>query len=122
MHILYGNCEELLHSLIIKIINSIAGDHASEGVRRALIPYIPSPNMSPAMLKAIFFILLNQDNKMRDALCTTKVLPYLPTVCPYKACRLYDHLKDVVVVEWVKTESVHLLELVENLKEAYLVS
>ena len=124
MHILYsGNCEVLLRSLIMQSINSIAREHqASEGVRRALVPFIPSHETPPAMLKVVFFILLNQDSRMRDTLCSTKVLPYLPTVCPHKACRLYDHLKESVVVGWVKNEKVHLLELVENLKEAYLVS
>ena len=126
MHILYsGNCEVLTRSLIIQSINNIAAEHpASEGVRQALVPFIPTQErpMSQAMLRAVFFILLNQDSKMRDSLCTNKVLPYLPTLCPHKACRLYDNLKDSVLMEWVKNEDVHILEFIENLKEAYLVS
>ena len=124
MHLLYsGHCEQLLHSLIMQSIHNIAADHpASEGVRQALIPFIPPPNCPPAMLRSIFFILLNQDSKMRDSLCTSRTLPYLPPLCPHKACRLYDHLKETVVVEWVKNENMHLLEFVESLKEAYLVS
>jgi hypothetical protein len=124
MHLLYsGNCEALLRSLIMQSIHNIAADHpASEGVRQALIPFIPSDSCPPAMLRSIFFILLNQDSKMRDSLCTQRTLPYLQTLCPHKACRLYDHLKETVVVEWVKNENVHLLEFVESLKEAYLVS
>ena len=59
---------------------------------------------------------------MRDALCAKRILPYLSPLCPHKACRLYDHLKESVVVEWVKNEDVHILEFVESLKEAYLVS
>ena len=126
MHILYsGNCENLLRSLIMQSINNIAAEHpASEGVRQALVPYIPTQErpMSTAMLRVVFFILLNQDSKMRDSLCTKRTLPYLPELCPHKACRLYDHLKDSVVAEWVKNESIHLLEFVECLKEIYLVS
>lgn len=124
MHLLYsGNCQVLLHSLIMQSIHNIAADHpGSEGVRQALIPFIPSQDCPSAMLRSIFFILLNQDSKMRDSLCTQRTLPYLQTLCPHKACRLYDHLKETVVVEWVKNENVHLLEFVENLKEAYLVS
>ena len=126
MHILYsGNCEVLLRSLIKESINNIAAEHpASDGVRQALIPYIPTQErpMPPAMLRAVFFILLNQDSKMRDSICTKRTLPYLPELCPHKACRLYDCLKDSVVAEWVKNENIHLLEFVESLKEAYLVS
>ena len=126
MHILYsGNCEVLLHTLIMQSINNIAADHpSSEGVRQALIPFIPTRErpMSPAMLRAVFFVLLNQDSKMRDSICSKRVLPYLPELCPHKACRFYDNLQETVIVEWVKNESVHLLDFVENLKEAYLVS
>ena len=126
MHILYsGNCEVLLRSLIVESINNIAAEHpASDGVRQALVPYIPTQErpMSPAMLRAVFFILLNQDSKMRDMICTKRTLPYLPELCPHKACRLYDCLKDSVVAEWVKNENIHLLEFVDSLKEAYLVS
>ena len=126
MHILYsGNCEVLLRSLIIQSINNIAEEHrASEGVRQALVPFIPTQErpMSSAMLRAVFFILLNQDSKTRDSLCTKRTLPYLSELCPHTACRLYDHLKESVIVEWVKNESIHLLDFIENLKEAYLVS
>lgn len=124
MHLLYsGNCEVLLRSLIRQCINNIASDHqGSEGVRQALLPFVPAQSMPHATLRAIFFILLNQDSRMRDSLCVKRVLPYLPELCPHKACRFYDSLKESVVVEWVKNENVHILEFVDNLKEAYLVS
>jgi hypothetical protein len=126
MHLLYsGNCEVLLRSLILQSIQNIASEHqASDGVRKALLPFVPTKDrvMSPAMLRAVFFVLLNQDSKMRESLCSKRVLAYLPELCPHKACRFYDCLKEMVVVEWIKNESVHLLEFVENLKEAYLVS
>ncbi len=126
MHLLYsGNCELLLRSLILQSINNIAQEHhGSEGVRQALLPFVPTRErpMSPAMLRAVFFILLNQDSRMREGLCSKRVLSYLPELCPHKACRLFDTLKETVVVEWVKNENVHLLEFVESLKDAYLVS
>jgi hypothetical protein len=126
MHILYsGNSEGLLKSLIVESINNIVAEHpASDGVRQALVPFIPTSErpMPPALLRAVFFILLNQDSKMRDSLCTKRTLPYLPTLCPHKACRFYDSLKDSVVTEWVRNESIHLLDFVESLKETYLVS
>ncbi len=124
MHLLYsGSCEPLLRSLIAQSMRNIAAEHpASEGVRRALLPFAPTQSTPHATLRAVFFLLLNQDSRMRDALCTKRVLPYLPVLCPHKACRFYDSLRDSVVVEWVKNEDMHILELVESLKEAYLVS
>ena len=126
MHLLYsGNCEMLLRSLILQSINNIAADHpGSEGVRNALLPFVPTEAnpMSPAMLRAVFFILLNQDSRLRESICSKRVLSYLPELCPHKACRFYDSLKESLVVEWVKNENIHLLEFVETLKDAYLVS
>ena len=126
MHLLYsGNSEGLLKSLIVESINNIVAEHpASDGVRRALAPFVPREDrpMPPAMLRAVFFILLNQDSRMRDCLCTTRIQPYLQPLCPYKACRFYDCLKDSLVSTWVRNESIHLLEFVETIKETYLVS
>lgn len=124
MHLLYsGNCEVLLRTLIMQSIHNIAAEHPSSGgVRQALLPFIPTQTTPPATLRAVFFILLNQDSKMRDSLCAKRMLHYLPELCPHKACRFYDSLNESVVVEWIKNENVHLLEFVESLKETYLVS
>ena len=125
MHILYsGNCEALLRTLIVQSANNIASEHPTGGVRQALAPYIPTNErpMPVATLRAVFFILLNQDSRMRDMVCAKRVLPYLPELCPHKACRLYDSLNESVVIDWIKNENVHILEFVENLKEVYLAS
>ncbi len=123
MHILYsGSCEALLHTLIMQSIHNITTDHPVSGVRQAILPFIPPNDCPLAVLRSIFFVLLNQDARMREALCSQRTLPYLPCLCAHKACRFYDHLKESVMVEWVKNENVHILEFVESLKEAYLVS
>ena len=80
------------------------------------------PSCSLALLRAVFFVLLNKDSRMRCNLCKQRFTPSLPAVCPYKACTFYDQLHDVVIVEWVKKESVDLMQFEESLKEAYLVS
>ena len=124
MHLLYsGGSEPLLRCLIAQSIRNITEEYGqSKGVRDALGLYILPKQASLALLRAVFFVLLNQDGSMRAALCAKRFLPSLPVVCPHKACRLYDQLKDTVVVEWVKNESIDLLQLEESLKEAYLVS
>lgn len=123
MHLLYsGNCDVLLRSLVLQSLQNIALEHPSDGVRHALMPLAPTSATPQATLRAIFFVLLNQDSRMRGLLCSKRVLPYLPELCPHKACRFYDSLHETVVVEWIKNENVHVLEFVEALKESYLVS
>ena len=124
MHLLYsGGSEMLLKSLILQSLRNITEEFGgSKGVRDALALYVLPKHSSLALLRSVFFILLNQDSRMRNALCSKRFLPSLPMVCPHKACRLYDQLNDSVVVAWVKDESVDLLQFEESLKEAYLVS
>jgi hypothetical protein len=123
MHMLYsGGSAALLRSLISQSIRNITEEHCSEGVKEALTLYVLPPTCSLALLRSVFFILLNQDSRMRTALCDKRFLPSLPPLCPHKACRLFDLLHDGIVVEWIKNESVDLLQLEENLKDAYLVS
>jgi hypothetical protein len=124
MHLLYsGGSEALLKSLITQSIRNITEEHKdAHGVRDALAPYrCPSGPCSLALLRAIFFVLLHQDSRMRTALCEKRFFPALPPLCPYKACRLYDQLGETVA-EWAKNETVDLLQFSENLKDAYLVS
>ena len=124
MHLLYsGGSEMLLKSLILQSLRNITEEFGgSKGVRDALALYVLPKHSSLALLRSVFFILLNQDSRMRNALCSKRFVPSLPMVCPHKACRLYDQLNDSVVVAWVKDESVDLLQFEESLKEAYLVS
>jgi len=123
MHLLYsGGSEVLLRSLIAQSMRNIAEEYGGcRGVLDALGLYRVPAQASLAFLRVVFFVLLNQDSKMRAALCEKRFLPNLPVLCPHKACRLYDQLH-AVMVEWVKNETVDLLQLEDNLKEAYLVS
>lgn len=124
MHVLYsGGAEALLRNLIAQSIRNISAEFGgSKGVNDALALYTLPPSCSLALLRAVFFVLLNKDSRMRCNLCKQRFTPSLPAVCPYKACTFYDQLHDVVIVEWVKKESVDLMQFEESLKEAYLVS
>ena len=124
MHILYnGSSEPLLRSLIIKSMQNISEEFPTQGVRNALSHYIiPKEGVSLASLRAIFFVLLNQDSRMRSEICTTRLVPYIPELCPYKACSLYDQVREVVIMDWVKDETITVLQFVERLKDSYLVA
>jgi len=122
-HLLYsGSSGPLLHSLITQCILNIGRDFPSPGVKAALSSFAVPADSSLTLLRVVFLVLLNYDSKMRCALCEQRFLPHIPELCPYKACRFYDHIKDRVILDWIKNETIGVAELVENLKESYLVS
>jgi len=123
MYLLYsGGSEQLLRGLIEESMRSIAGEFPTDGVRRALGALVPGSEASLSSLRALFFLLLNQDSRMRSRLCSDKLLGYLPVLCPYKACSFYELLKETVVPMWIKDERVELVDFVGLLKDAYLVA
>ncbi len=123
MYLLYnGGAEPLLRALIAESMENIANAFPTPGVRAALATLTPAKDASLAALCVLFFLLLNQDHLMRVRLCHGKVTAYLPQLCVYKACNLYEQLRDTVVPAWIKNENITLLDLAENLKDAYLVA
>ena len=123
MHLLYsGAADSLLRSLIAQSVQNIKAEFKSSGVADVLKCYELPPETGLATLRAVFFVLLNHDSSMRSLLCHRPLTPHLPQLCPYKACRLYDELKDNVLLGWVKDETRGLLDLVESITEAYLVA
>jgi hypothetical protein len=111
-----------LHGLIRQCIRNIGEDFPTPGVRRALLRYALPLETSLALLRAAFFVLLSWDSRTRCALCERRFLAHLPELCPFKACRFYDQLRDDVLAGWVKDERVGVAELEERLKESYLVA
>jgi hypothetical protein len=123
MYLLYsGGSEQLLRGLIQESMQSIAADFPSDGVRESLRVLVPRREVSLAGLRVLFFLLLNQDSRMRTRLCRDRLLGYLPVLCPYKACSFYELLKEKVVLLWIKDERISLLDFEERLKDAYLVA
>ena len=114
---------QLLTALINESMKNIAEEFPTEGVKSALVSLIPPPShTSLACLRVRFFLLLNQDARMRRRLCENKIACYIPTLCPYKACNLYDQLRTIHVPNWIKDETISLLAFEENLRDAYLVA
>jgi hypothetical protein len=123
MHIIYsGGAEPLLRSLISESMQNIAEDFPTPGVRAALASFAPVGETSLAALRVRFFLLLNQDHRMRVRLCHGKLSPHLDPVCVYKACNLYEQLRETVVPMWIKNETITILDLAEQLKDSYLVA
>ncbi len=114
---------QLLTALINESVKNIAEEFPTEGVRSALSSLVsPSRHTSLACLRVRFFLLLHQDARMRRRLCENKIAWYIPTLCPYKACNLYDQLRTTLIPNWIKDETVSLLAFEETLRDAYLVA
>jgi hypothetical protein len=122
-HLLYsGSAGPMLHALICQSVTNLGNDYPTPGVRASLVRYMVPRESSLALLRAVFFVLLNFDCRMRSTLCERRLLPHLPSLCAFKACRFYDQLRDDVLAGWVKDETVGPAELMERLKESYLVA
>ena len=114
---------QLLTALINESAKNISEEFPTSGVKSALIALIPPPSCtSLACLRVRFFLLLNQDARMRRRLCENKIAWYIPTLCPFKACNLYDQLRTTIIPNWIKDETVDLLAFEENLRDEYLVA
>ena len=123
MHVIYsGGADPLLRSLISESLKNISEDFPTPGVKTALASLAPDAHTPLSALRVLFFLLLNQDHRMRVRLCHGRIAPYLNPICAYKACSLYGLLKESVVPAWIKNETITLLDLAENLKDAYLVA
>ena len=122
-YLLYsGSASPLLHALIRQCVTNLGNDFPTPGVRAALGRYLVPRESSLALLRAVFFVLLSYDSRTRSALCERRFLPHVPELCAHKACRFYDQLRDEVLVGWIKDETVGTAELMERLKESYLVA
>jgi hypothetical protein len=122
-HLLYsGSAGPMLHALILQCVTNLGNDYPTPGVRKALGRYLIPRESSLALLRATFFVLLSYDSRMRATLTERRLLPHLPPLCAFKACRFYDQLRDDVLAGWIKDETVGPAELMERLKESYLVA
>lgn len=123
MHILYNDSSEpVLCRLIVQSMNNISeanGKHPM--IVEQLKKFKPTPSTPVALLRATFFLLLNMDHRMRTELCTRTFEDYLPRLCQHKACVFYVLLRQEVIT-WMKNERISPLELVEKVKDTYLLS
>ena len=117
-----GAAAPLLRALIAESMRNVAEDFPTEGVRKALLGLAPPPDASLVCLRVRFFLLLNQDYRMRVRLCRERAAGHLPTVDPYKACALYEQMNETLVPSWIRDERITILDFAEQLKDAYLAA
>lgn len=120
-HVLYGSNTDYLHNLIEESVINIAQEYPSDGVREILQRMRPSPSDSPQRLQARFFMLLNEDEKMRRQIEKVESSVISP-LCPHKGRRFYDEMADEIFPTWIERGDLSLSYLVDTLRGAYLHS
>jgi hypothetical protein len=120
-HVLYGGNGEYISGLIRESLGNIGTEHVHEGVRQALEMYEPLESDPLNKLRVKFFVLLNEDEKMRRQVCNVTSSVY-QSMCVHKAERFYDELNDAVLPSWVTDGKPDLGSMVDTLREAYLCS
>ena len=118
-HVLYGGSPEYVARLIEQSALQLAEDYPRDGVRQALQLIRPSASDPLHVLQIKFFVLLNEDARMRRKIAEVQACG----VCglgPHKAERFYDALSDDLFPTWVKDERVSHAEFVDRLRGSYL--
>ena len=120
-HVLFGGNKGLIVRMIEEAVLNLAGDFPDDGVMGALQLVRPEPSDPLSVLQIKFFVLLNEDERMRSNLARVDSR-VMTSVCPFKAERFYDALCDELIPSWVKDERVGHDEFVDKLREVYLCS
>jgi len=119
-YVLYGANIENITGMIEECVLNIADEYTQEGVKDALQLMRPSPGDSLNKLRAKFFLLLNEDEKMRKQLGNVKST-LMVSLCPRKAELFYDSLCDELIPTWIKDEKIPLEAFIDSLRASYLV-
>lgn len=120
-YVLYGSNLEYIRNLIEECVINIAQEYPSDGVREILQRMRPCPSDSLQKLRAKFFLLLNEDEKMRRQIDQVKSTVIVP-LSPHKGRRFYDEIADDIFPTWIEKEALDLNYLVDSLQSAYLHS
>lgn len=106
---------EYVARLIEQSALQLAEDYPRDGVRQALQLIRPSASDPLHVLQIKFFVLLNEDERMRRKIAEVQACGVCG-LCPHKAERFYDALSDDLFPTWVKDERVSHAEFVDRLR------
>ena len=112
---------EMISRLIEESVLNIASEYNGTGVKEGLQLMRPQPGDSLYKLQIKFFVLLNEDERMRLHLSNVKS-PVMISLCPYKAERFYDSLCDELIPTWIKNETISCDTFVDTIRQTYLCS
>jgi len=125
MYILYYEDGSLLVQIINSAIASIKRTYCMhQCVLDVLAPYAPAQTDSINVLRTKLLILLDTDEDSRNRLCAfaSEAIRDLRSLCPLKASSFFEELHSRLLPDWVQDECKDTYDLIEAVREAYLVS
>ena len=121
-HILYGGNAQMIRSFIEQSVIDVAREYPTDGVRDALHLLRPRDGDSLNRLRALFFLLLAEDEAMRRRVCAAPSGQMVAPFCEHRARLFYDELCDELIPAFVQRQEMRLDEFVDALRGAYLHS
>ena len=123
-YVLFGANVDYIARLIEESVVNVAREYGCAGLGGlvdALQLMRPSSMDSLHKLQIKFFLLLNEDEAMRQSLASIKSR-VMVSLCPHKAERFYDLLCDELIPVWIRTGAITDGDFVDTLRAAYLCS
>lgn len=125
-HVLYDTDIQFIKEIALPSAKRMAAYGNTDG----LLNMLDAESSAMTLVRVIFFILLNIDEKFRSDVCSAeycskihspkhgKVMP----LCPYKADRFFRDLNTKCVSSWMRNETKSMSIFLEELRMLYLVS
>ncbi len=128
-HALYCSDIQYLRQLIEQSVIQLSREYPSQGVLDALHQIRPQEDDTLDMLRAKFFILLNEDEAMRKFVANpsgdtkkNQDTGFITPLCPNKAIFFYDELANQVLPAWAQDQTIPLYVFIDMIREVYLHS
>ena len=124
-HVLYDDDIELIRDITLP--SAIRLENESSGTSE-IVSYVELCKNLSAM-KALFFVSLNVDDKLREDVCSTEFCNKIWTchgrpipICPYKASRFFQDMEEACIHPWMRNEQCTATEMVDSLRMLYMIS
>lgn len=124
-HVLYDDDLELTRDITLE--SAIRLENDSSGISE-IVSYVELCKNLSAM-KALFFVCLNVDEKLREDVCSSQFCNKIwtcqgrPTpLCPYKATRFFLDMEEACIHPWMRNEQCMAAEMVDSLRMLYTIS
>lgn len=126
-HVLFGANMDYVARLIEESVINLSRSYPYESVIDALHGLRPVECDTLDRLRIKFFVLLNEDETMKQNLSNIREegqtgMLLVCSLCPYKAERFYDALCDELIPQWAKNCQMNHSDFVEKLRGTYLCS
>ena len=114
-YVLYSGDEKFVHDMVSRVTNEAADEDECEELRSVFTTY----QDRPLMCKCLFFLMIYSQPKFRYWSLDPKNGVELLPICPYKAIRFLQILRDDLVPRFLVNETLRLDDFERELKVEY---